>query len=283
MKNKSNKTFHCLSKLTVLLAILLSGFFYSCRDDYKYDNQEPEGLGSSIFDYLNDDGNYTVTVRLIKELEYEKILSLTGSKTLFVANDDAYNEFFKKNEWGVKKYEDLTAAQKKSLLKFSMLDNAYTIVKLSNYNYDGILVEETAMRQETALASIDTVSFDKGDKLPQSPYWNYYREKGIHLVKDNSKKTIAYFTEEFINKAGLTNDDFTTLTNGKTRAKGDVYVFDKKITRLDCQRATVLYVVKFQIEVYHNENIFRIPSQTNRCISQNSLPVVSAPGHPFCR
>ena len=231
MKNKSNKTFHCLSKLTVLLAILLSGFFYSCRDDYKYDNQEPEGLGSSIFDYLNDDGNYTVTVRLIKELEYEKILSLTGSKTLFVANDDAYNEFFKKNEWGVKKYEDLTPAQKKSLLKFSMLDNAYTIVKLSNYNYDGILVEETAMRQETALASIDTVSFDKGDKLPQSPYWNYYREKGIHLVKDNSKKTIAYFTEEFINKAGLTNDDFTTLTNGKTRAKGDVYVFDKKITK----------------------------------------------------
>ena len=160
MKNKSNKTFHCLSKLTVSLAILLSGFLYSCRDDYKYDNQEPEGLGSSIFDYLKDDGNYTITVRLIKELEYEKILSLTGSKTLFVANDDAYNEFFKKNEWGVKKYEDLTAAQKKSLLKFSMLDNAYTIVKLSNYNYDGILVEETAMRQETALASIDTVSFD---------------------------------------------------------------------------------------------------------------------------
>ncbi len=231
MKNISNKTFQCFNKFIVSLVILLSGFMYSCRDEYKYDDQEPEGLGSSIFDYLNDEGNYTVTLRMIQELDYDTILSLTGSKTLFVADDDAYKEFFKKNEWGVTRYEELTLAQKKSLLKFSMLDNAYTIVKLSNYNYDGVLVEETAMRQETALASVDTVSFDKDSKLPTSPYWNYYRQKGIHLVKDNTPKTIVYFTEEFINKAGLTAEDFTTLTNGKTRAKGDVYVFDKKIIK----------------------------------------------------
>ncbi len=231
MKTYSNKTCTCFKKLVIFVSVLLlSGSFYSCKDDYPYDDKEPEGLGSSIYGYLNDNGNYTVTVRLIEELKYKEVLNLTGSKTLFVANDDSYKEFFKNNEWGVTRYEDLTPAQKKSLLNYSMLNNAYTIVKLSNYNTDGILIEETAMRQETALAPIDSVSFDKEDALPTSAYWDYYRDKGIHLVKDNSLKTIVYFTEEFINKAGFTNEDFATLTNGKIRAKDDVYVFDKKIT-----------------------------------------------------
>jgi hypothetical protein len=231
MKTYTNKTFNCFKKLVLFVSVLLlSSSFYSCRDDYPYDNEEPEGLGSSIYGYLNDNGNFTVTVRLIEDLKYKEVLNLTGSKTLFVANDDAYKEFFKNNAWGVTRYEDLTLAQKKSLLNFSMLNNAYTIVKLSNYNNDGILIEETAMRQETALAPIDNVSFDKGEKLPTSSYWNSYREKGIYLVKDNTPKTIVYFTEEFINKAGFSNDDFSTLTNGKTRQKNDMYVFDKKVT-----------------------------------------------------
>ena len=117
MKTYSNKTCTCFKKLVIFVSVLLlSGSFYSCKDDYPYDDKEPEGLGSSIYGYLNDNGNYTVTVRLIEELKYKEVLNLTGSKTLFVANDDSYKEFFKNNEWGVTRYEDLTLAQKKSLL-----------------------------------------------------------------------------------------------------------------------------------------------------------------------
>ena len=237
MKTYTNKTFNCFKKLVLFVTvILLSGSFYSCKDDYLYDNQEPEWLGNSIYEYLQEDGNFKTTLKLIQDIKndsdksgYEEVLKLTGSKTLFVAKDDAYVEFFKNNPWGVTKYEDLTLSQKKSLLKFSMLNNAYTIVKLSNYNYDGVLVEETAMRQETALDPIDILSYEKGDQLPTSQSWNNYRDKGIYLLKDNTPKTIVYYTEEFMNKAGLTSEDFSTLTNGKTRDRGDLYVFDKKV------------------------------------------------------
>lgn len=234
MKTHSNKTFNRFDKLIVYLAILIfSTSFYSCNDDYIYDNESPDGLGSSIYDYLKENGNFTTTVKLIDDLQYAEVLRLTGSKTLFVAKDSAYNEFFKNNEWGVRKYEDLTLAQKKSLLNYAMLNNAYTLKKLSNYNSSGTLIEETAMRQETSLAPIDSIAFDKGDKLPVSNTWNYYRDKGIHLLKDNTAKPIVYFTEEFLNKAGFTEEDFATLTNGMTRSMNDVYVFNNKIIQRD--------------------------------------------------
>ncbi|MHB9055529.1 MAG: hypothetical protein ACYC2P_05170 [Paludibacteraceae bacterium] len=234
MRTYSTKTFNRFNKLIIYLAILIfSTSFYSCKDDYIYDNESPDGLGSSIYDYLKENGNFTTTVKLIDDLQYAEVLRLTGSKTLFVAKDSAYNEFFKNNEWGVKKYEDLTLAQKKSLLNYAMLNNAYTLKKLSNYNSGGTLIEETAMRQETSLAPIDSIAFDKGDKLPTSNTWNYYRDKGIHLLKDNTAKPIVYFTEEFLNKAGFTEEDFATLTNGMTRSMNDVYVFNNKIIQRD--------------------------------------------------
>ena len=52
---------------------------------------------------------------------------LTGSKTLFVANDDAFTRFFQNNAWGAKSYSDLTPSQKKLLFNSSMINSAYLI------------------------------------------------------------------------------------------------------------------------------------------------------------
>ena len=104
--------------------LVMGGLAYSCSDDYDLPDKTPSWLGSSIYDYLKSQGNYTNTIRLIDDLNYAEVLSQTGSKTLFVADDDAFARFYANNTWGVKKYEDLTSSQKKLLLYSSMLDNA---------------------------------------------------------------------------------------------------------------------------------------------------------------
>ena len=133
MKINSIKTKCCFNKIAAFVVLLLLiGTFQSCKDDYYYDEREPDNLGSSIYDYLNESGNFKITVKLIDDLEYTEVMKLTGSKTLFAANDQAYEAFFNNNPWNVKKYEDLSLAQKKLLLNFSMLNNSYTIRLLSN-------------------------------------------------------------------------------------------------------------------------------------------------------
>jgi hypothetical protein len=60
------------------------------------------------------------------------VLAKTGSKTMFVADDEAYERFFKNNSWGVRRYEDLTESQKKLLIFGSMIDNSIQLNNLSN-------------------------------------------------------------------------------------------------------------------------------------------------------
>jgi len=217
-------------RISILLLWMLSVLLVSsCSDDYIYNKSEPEWLGASIYDYLKEDGSFKIVVKLINDLDYTEVLGRTGSKTLFVANDSAYNEFFKNNAWGVGSYDELSLSQKKLLLKYATLNNPYTLSKLSNYNSSGTLIEGLAMRQETEYVPIDSVAFSTGDQLPTSPFWDYYRDKGVYEVKDNTKKPIVYFTKDFVDKYSLTEEDFALISGGKTRSASDFYVFNNKV------------------------------------------------------
>ena len=57
MKNKLNKVFNRTPKLFMCLVIGLT-LTFSCADPYLYDDEEPEWLGESIYDYLEEDGHF---------------------------------------------------------------------------------------------------------------------------------------------------------------------------------------------------------------------------------
>jgi len=231
MKNYFEKAFYRLDKLLIILVIGIA-LSVSCTDDYLYDNKEPEWLGASIYDYLKTDGHYTNYIKLIDDLNYTEVLSLTGSKTLFVAKDSAFVEFFKNNQWGVKSYDQLTLAQKKLILNFSMINNAYILETLSNY-YDGTFNEGTAMRRETALSPLDSIPFDIDNKVPANSFWKYYQTKGIHIMKDNTARPVVYFTQSLIDKYSFTDEDFNILTGGSSRSRNDVHLFNIKVIERD--------------------------------------------------
>lgn len=212
---------------TVLMLVLT---FTAC-DKYPYDDSEPDWLGASIYEYLKDNGNYTNYTRMIEDLGYVEVLSTTGSKTLFVADDNAFETFYSSNSWGVKSYEGLTRAQKSLLLNFSMINNAYLIEMLANYNNSG-LKEGAAMRRVTAVSVLDSIPFARPESLPASEYWNYYRTNGMYLLADNTPPTIMYFTEKHLAQAQITATDFSLLT-GKTRQTNDAHIFNIKVTTPD--------------------------------------------------
>ena len=108
-------------------ALMMAGTMLttSCKDDVL--TGQPEWLGNSIYERLQEEGNYTTVMRLIDDLGQHEVLAHTGSKTLFAADDSAYNVWFRNNSWGVKSYDDLSLAQKKLLLKNATINNAYLI------------------------------------------------------------------------------------------------------------------------------------------------------------
>jgi len=229
MKKHVRRTFYQSAKLFLVLAI--GSFLLGSCDIYPLDNKEPDWLGASIYNYLKTDGHYTNYSKLIEDLNYTEVLGKTGSKTVFVANDSAFNVFFQKNDWGVTSYNQLSLSQKSLILNFGMINEAYLIDMLSNYNNGG-LKEGAALRRVTAVSVLDSLPFDTGDKLPASSYWTYYKTKGLYELKDNTPMTMIYFTQKQLEQAQMTDEDFKIIT-GISRTTNDAHLFGIKIIKRD--------------------------------------------------
>ena len=229
MKNR----FCRMSKQLLGVACLLStcGVTYSCSDDYDLDETSPSFLGKSIYDELKAKGNFKTVIRLIDDLrEPKEVLSKTGSKTLFVANDDAYTEFFKTTTWKdsngelVRSYDQLTTAQKRLLLNGSMLNNAYVIEMLSTIQGP---IKNLCLRQLTSMSATDSVPMFKYDELPNNlnnvdgdavtpdkRYWDNYRkpEKGwTYLALDKTVPMMTHFLQAQMNEKEITPSDVSFI------------------------------------------------------------------------
>ena len=207
------------------LLLSYGGGLMSCSD-YDLDETTPDGWGSSIYSWLDEQGNYTNTVRLIDDLGYREVLSKTGSKTLFVADDEAFARFYRDKVWGASKYEDLTVSQKKLLLFGSMMDNSMQLNSLSSI--EGNPPQEgECMRRYASSSPFDSVAVLTAKDMPDNPYWKRYRENGSPIVcmTDNSQVPLIQFIEKQLVNKRITNEDYYILTNKKAeRQAGDASI-----------------------------------------------------------
>lgn len=207
----------------VALAVALVGgaALTSCQK-YDLDQKTPEGYGASIYSWLDEQGNFTKTVRLINELNYRDVLDKTGSKTFFAANDEAFDRFFQKNDWGVKSYEDLSMAQKRMLLFGAMIDNSYQVQALSSTEGP---IEGNCMRRESTQSIYDTVQVMHKEQVPDGIYWKNYQDRDLVMMHDMTPTPMIHFIERHMANKQITNDDYNFLFNNTTnRQSGDASV-----------------------------------------------------------
>ena len=205
---------------------LVGGVALTSCHQYDLDENSPEGWGNSIYSWLDEQGNYTNTVRMIDDLNYQEVLGKTGSKTLFVADDAAYERFFKNNSWGVSKYDDLTPSMKKMFLFGNMLGNSIQLNSLSTIQGKP-LKEGQAMRRFSELGEWDSVPILKPQDMPVNKYWQRHIDAGKEMVclEDGTAVPMLLFLEAMLTNNRITNDDYNFLFNYKTdRQAGDASV-----------------------------------------------------------
>ena len=212
--------------IAVGLALTCAGGFVSCSE-YDLDENTPAGWDRSIYSWLDEQGDFTTMVKLINDLDYRDVLAKTGSKTLFAADDQAFDRFFKNNSWGVKKYEDLTVAQKRKLLFGAMINNSYQVQALSSTpNASGTPVEGDAMRRSSALEPFDNVQILEKKDIPNADYWSMYQGRdSLVVLHDATETPMIHFIERYMVNKQITNEDYDFLYNHTThRQSGDASV-----------------------------------------------------------
>lgn len=260
MKNRLSKMGGRASWMLVLLAAC--GLTSSCKDEYLLDDKKPEWLNSSIYESLQKSGNYTTYLRLLSDADVNpknarpltEVLSRTGSKTVFVANDEAWKKFFEENAqrpvtdpWHTAtSYENLSVSQKNLLIHTSMLNNAIVMENLASSESSGTAspIRGEYLRRYTDVELTDSITYLDGESLPitysknadGADYWARFRSKnggnGIYMVNDSSLSMMVHFTNEHMKKVGITDEDFAII-NGKERSTEDVHIYNSLLVSKD--------------------------------------------------
>ena len=255
MKNSMLKRRIARWAVPVCAAFVMGGGLSSCSDDLLVG--QPSWLGESIYEELESGrhGNFSETLKLInaQDEDYASVLRKTGSKTLFVADDAAWAEFYKNNPWGVKSIEDMSDAQKKLVFKANMINSAYLVELLGNIPSSTAddPVEGSCMRRATSVNLMDSVPLVTRDKYPvvnaaridmatgkQVDYWSVLRDKEqMRILEDDGVQSMIHFMPKFMQNNNITSD----LTNGEINSNEGAFVNGKVITEKDitCQNGYI--------------------------------------------
>ncbi len=209
-----------------LMLFGMSAGMSSCSDDLL--TGTPSWLGSSIYEELEQRGNFTQTLALINDPDlsdtnYPDLLRRTGSMTLFVADDDAWERYF--SQRGITSVAELSKAEKKNLLKGAMINNAYLIELLSNTAGDPP-DEGSCMRRQTRLDVTDSIPVMTPEEMPavnparvesdgtQVDYWSHVRDRArIRIYKDNNSAPMVHFLPDYMSAFTFTSTDLLKITN----------------------------------------------------------------------
>lgn len=252
-----------MKKFFFCISLVLTGMMTSCIDKYEEVDADsrPSWLGGSIYAELKNPsehglltGTFTNYLRLIDDLGYDEVLARTGSKTVFPANDEAFERFFKSNDWGVSSYEQLTDVQKKVLLYGSMIDNTMLLDMLPNVsNNTTEPMRGYGLRHFTNMSVIDSIQFVPGsgneEVRPESmpafnSYWKKFWQDGVYVVRDNTQPQMVHLTREYMINNGITTlgdqSDYAILT-GKPFTDGTASIFNNRVEKGDvtCQNGYI--------------------------------------------
>lgn len=215
----------------------------SCKDDYIYDNEEPSWLGANIYEYLESSGQFDCYLALVNDLGYKETLRLTGSKTMFPANDEAFSRYFLSKGLtgdGPTLIHNMSASEKRYLFNSSMLNMTYLSHMLANVSSnDQGIGEGIALRRATSASYLDSISFVKPAALPKTAFWNRFRERKGAYLADNGSKMVLYWTPEFFSTSGLTEADWAVIMKGETDKPYDTQGFYVNDAHVESNRKDV--------------------------------------------
>ncbi len=254
-----------VSSFIAMFMLFAGGSLQSCKDwldVYPYDDPgDPEWLGASVYDFLKEgtpNHTYANYVAIIDSLGEKESLAHTGSKTLFVADDAAFESFFNggNNVWGITSVGEMSKAQMKTILYSSMLDNAMLLDMLSSTgvqtNQEGTclrrwssskVIDSIPLLVSSDLENPDGVTYKNHVNWPTyNKYWDVLRgnarTENLRLAMDGSRAMMVHFLGDYLRKNNIKAEDIEFLFTKKGEVKktfvnGDAFIYGNKIVSSD--------------------------------------------------
>lgn len=176
-----------------VLALSLSGVFSSCQHQMKEYYEEPEWLKGSIYEILQERGEYDLFLQGVDTCQYTALLKGRSILTVMAPTDSSLSAYLQKH-YGCTDWSLVPVDEVKKLIGFHVLYYALDQSKLSNFRPregDGATAEELE-KNAGLYYKFRTRSQDAPEKLTVNRWMNG------EVIDTTAKEVDVYHLERFI-------------------------------------------------------------------------------------
>ncbi|NLU37495.1 MAG: hypothetical protein GXX78_01235 [Bacteroidales bacterium] len=179
-----------LSKIFLITGLFFS--LYSCEDDHYARYEDPPWLSGSILETLEEKGNYTILLQLMKKAGYEEPIQ-NGLFTIMAANDSSYQAYFKSAS--ISSVDEITEEQAFKLFTLNIMNTPKARQQfVYDYSYWHGGWQESGSEIGALLWRMQTQS-KADDYFDTVRYFTDF--KGETLLIQGQEKWVPYFSTEF--------------------------------------------------------------------------------------
>lgn len=251
---KTMKEVYALIKTLLFTGLIF--FLFSCEDEHFSRYDDPPWLGGTIISTLEDQGNYSILLELMREAGYEESIS-KGLFTIMAANDSAYQAYF--NSIGVSSVSELS---KEEIFRLFTLNVMNTPKARQQFVYDFSYWhggwQEEGSEIGALLWRMQTQSKAKNYNEEVRYFKNF---EGQTLQIQGQEKWVPYFSTEYFKESfGDVNGSDYNFFFPKTKWSGlQWYNANVLDTEAKCSNGFIYYIDKAvpgipSIEEYLKDN-----------------------------
>jgi uncharacterized surface protein with fasciclin (FAS1) repeats len=202
------------------LIVFFALWLAACQNIYELEKyQYPEWQKGKIYTQLSDHTQATVFLELLESTGYDTLLNRSGSYTVFVPTDSAFNIWFGDHPEYESTIEKIPFEQRVSMVQYHLLQNRWSREQMSMLGNEGWIDEEdpnnnrpTAYKRQSVFRNPDKKYWvrkrendlkQEQETIVDSTSASYYRK-----VYTSSRKYLPLFFDEFFGINDLGPDDY---------------------------------------------------------------------------
>jgi len=204
----------------VCLIVFLALCSAACQNIYELEKyQYPEWQAGKIYTQLSENTQATVFLELLESTGYDTVLNRSGSYTVFVPTDEAFQSWFGAHPEYESTIEKIPFEQREAMVQYHLLQNRWSREQMSMLGNEGWIDEKdpnnnrpTAYKRQSVFRNPDKKYWVRKRKndleqeqetIVDSTSASYYRK-----VYTDSRKYLPLFFDEFFGINDLGPDDY---------------------------------------------------------------------------
>lgn len=219
----------------VTLGLLI---LFSCENDKHDIFKRPDWLAGKVFTQLKEIPELSTFAKCLEITEYDKILDVSGSYTVFAPTNDAFTSWFQTHP-SYKRIEDIPLAELDRLVKYHIVQNPWSKNQLRQLDVFGWIDPKDLTNNEPRGFKRETLLLDRDSK-----YGIFGERRGlrnyISIVDTtaspwkrreatDSRKYAPIFFKEYFDIYELSSSDYEFYFNRPIESPSDIFYAGGKI------------------------------------------------------